>query len=144
MKNCRFLLCSFLAMFASLAHAQEKRAALSADQKAFLERYEAVRAGLAADDLGVAKKASAAIAAAPGVGSDAAKKISGAVSIEAAREAFKALSQQAVSVAEGQPGYYHAHCPMVPKQEGDWVQTSKKISNPYFGKAMATCGSIEQ
>lgn len=144
MKNYRALLCSFLTVFASLVHAEEKRAALSADQKAFLERYEAVRAGLAADDLGAAKKASAAIAAAPGATADAAKKISDAESIDAAREAFKALSKQAVSVAEGQPGYYHAHCPMVPKEEGDWVQTSKKISNPYFGKSMPRCGSIEQ
>jgi hypothetical protein len=144
MKNCRFLLCSFLAMFAPFAHAQEKRATLSPDQKTFLERYEAVRAGLAADDLGAARKASAGIIAGPDGAAEAAKKISAADSIEAAREAFKALSKQAVSVADGQPGYYHAHCPMVPKQEGDWVQTSKKISNPYFGKAMATCGSIEQ
>ena len=144
MKICRFLLCSFLTMFASFALAQEKRTALSADQKAFLERYEAVRAGLAADDLGAAKKASAGIIAGPAAAAEAAKNLSAAESIEAAREAFKALSKQAVSVTEGQPGYYHAHCPMVPKQEGDWVQTSKKISNPYFGKSMATCGSIEQ
>lgn len=144
MKNCRFLLCSLVAFFASFAHAQEKRTALSADQKTFLERYEAVRAGLAADDLGAARKASAAIVAAPGVNADAAKQISTADSIDAAREAFKALSKQAVAVAEDHPGYFHAHCPMVPKEEGDWVQTSKKISNPYFGRSMATCGSIEQ
>lgn len=26
----------------------------------------------------------------------------------------------------------------------DWVQTSEKISNPYAGKEMLTCGSIKK
>ena len=141
MKTCRFLLCSLVAFFASLAHAQEKRLALSDEQKTFLTQYEAVRAGLAADDLAATKKAAAAVTAGPAA--DSAKKIAAADSIAAAREAFKALSKQAVATAAGQSGYYHAHCPMVPNEEGDWAQTSKKISNPYFGKSMATCGSIE-
>jgi hypothetical protein len=141
MKTCRFLLCSFIAAFASFAHAQEKRAALSDEQKTFLSQYEAVRAGLAADDLTATKKAAAAVTAV--LATDSAKKIASADSITAAREAFKALSKQAVTTAAGQSGYYHAHCPMVPNDEGNWVQTSKKISNPYFGKSMATCGSIE-
>lgn len=141
MKNRRLLLCSLVAFFASFAHAQEKHTALSEEQKTFLTQYEAVRAGLAADDLAAAKKAAAAITASPAA--DSAKKIAAAESIGKAREAFKGLSKQAVTTAEGQAGYYHAHCPMVPNDEGDWVQTSKKISNPYFGKAMATCGSIE-
>ncbi len=141
MKTCRFLLCSLVAFFASLAHAEEKRAALSDEQKTFLAQYEAVRAGLAADDLAATKKAAGAITSGPA--SDSAKKVAAAESIAAARDAFKALSKQAVTTAAGQPGYYHAHCPMVPNDEGNWVQTSKKISNPYFGKSMATCGSIE-
>ncbi len=141
MKTCRFLLCSLVAFFASFAHAQEKRSALSDEQKTFLTQYEAVRAGLAADDLTAAKKAAVAITAGPAT--DSAKRIASADSIATAREAFKALSKQALTAAAGQSGYYHAHCPMVPNNEGNWVQTSKKISNPYFGKSMATCGSIE-
>lgn len=141
MKTCRFLFCSLVASFASLAHAQENRPALSDEQKTFLTQYEAVRAGLAADDLAATKKAATAVTAGPAV--DSAKKIAAAGSIAAAREAFKALSKQAVATAAGQSGYYHAHCPMVPNNEGDWVQTSKKISNPYFGKSIATCGNIE-
>lgn len=61
-----------------------------------------------------------------------------------AREVFKSFSKRAVHVAEGKPGYYLAHCPMVPNDEGNWVQVTKRISNPYMGKAMATCGSIEK
>lgn len=143
MKTCRFLLCSLLAVFASFAHAQEKRPALSAEQKSFLTHYEAIRAGLAADDLEATKKAATAAAVPSSPAVDAAKKIAAADSLESAREAFKPLSKAAVALAAGQPGYHHAHCPMVPRNEGDWVQTAKKISNPYFGKSMATCGSIE-
>lgn len=33
---------------------------------------------------------------------------------------------------------------MVEGGEGDWVQTTTKINNPYFGKAMLTCGSIKE
>lgn len=141
MKTCRLLLCSVIALIATFAHAQEKHTALSDEQKAFLTQYEAVRVGLSTDDLAAAKKAAAAITAGPAT--DSAKKIATADSIASARAAFKALSKQAVTTAAGQSGYYHAHCPMVPNDEGDWVQTSKKISNPYFGKSMATCGSIE-
>ncbi|MEO7411842.1 MAG: hypothetical protein ABIZ81_00675 [Opitutaceae bacterium] len=143
MKTGRFLLCSLFAMFASLSHAQEKGAPLPADQKAFLTRYEAVRAGLAADDLAATKKAASAIGATSSPHAVAAKKIAAADSLITAREGFKALSKHAVALISGQAGYYHAHCPMVPNNEGDWVQTSKMISNPYFGESMATCGSIE-
>lgn len=141
MKTCQFLFCSLVAFFASFAHAQEKRTALSDEQKTFLVQYEAVRAGLATDDLAATKKAAAAITT--GAAADSAKKLAAAGSLEKARDAFKALSKHAVATAAGQSGYYHAHCPMVPNNEGDWVQTAKKISNPYFGKSMATCGSIE-
>lgn len=144
MKTSRTLLCALFGLLASLAHADVKRAPLSAEQKTFLTHYEAIRAGLATDDLAAAKKAAAAATAAPSApATDAARKIATAESLAAAREAFKPLSKEAVALAAGQPGYFHVHCPMVPKAEGDWVQTSKRISNPYFGKSMATCGSIE-
>lgn len=142
MNYCRFLLGGLLALAASFTRADEKVAPLSAEQRAFLTHYEAVRAGLAADDLAATKKAASVLAAAP-TAAEAARKIASADSLAAAREAFKALSKHAVATSAGQSGYYHVHCPMVPKDEGDWVQTGKKISNPYFGKSMATCGSIE-
>lgn len=118
-----------------------------------LNQYEAVRVALASDDLAAAKKAATVVEkdlvvvakddtkAQPAA--DAAKKLAGADSLKTAREAFKALSKRAVHLAGSQKGYYVANCPMVKGGEGDWVQTSKQISNPYFGKAMLTCGSIK-
>ena len=142
------------ALLGTAARAHDKNAPLDNDQKQFLAQYELVRAALAADDLTTAKKAAAVVAAMPVIhhenGVDAppgyvqdARKFAAAESLKDAREVFKSFSRRAVHVAEGKPGYYVAHCPMVPNNEGDWIQTSKGIANPYFGKAMLGCGSIK-
>ena len=156
MKTIRNLtILAFAGLLTLAAQAHDKNAPLDNDQKQFLAQYELVRAALSADDLATAKKAAAVVAAMPVIhhenGVDAppgyvqdARKFAAAESLKEAREVFKSFSKRAVHVAEGKPGYYVAHCPMVPNEEGDWVQTTKKISNPYMGKAMATCGSIEK
>ncbi|MDP3073785.1 MAG: DUF3347 domain-containing protein [Opitutaceae bacterium] len=160
MKNIRLLLtlagCSLLG---TTVYAHDKSAPLNDDQKAFLSQYEAVRAALAADDLAATKKAAAAIPTQPKTPlkeplteeqqdrqakfAGLVKKIATADSLKTARAEFKALSKRAIHYAEGKEGYFVANCPMVEGGEGDWVQTSKKISNPYFGKSMLTCGSIK-
>ena len=154
MKSIRIL--QAIGLFALLgltAQAHDNSAPLTDAQKSFLSQYEAVRAALATDDLAAAKKAAAVVEkdlvvvaradskAQPGA--DAAKKLAGADSLKTAREAFKALSKRAVHLAGGQTGYYIANCPMVEDGGGDWVQLTTKINNPYFGKAMLTCGSIK-
>ena len=155
MKTIRILLVlGVAALLGSAARAHDKNAPLDNDQKQFLAQYELVRAALAADDLATAKKAAAVVAAMPVIhhenGVDAppgyvqdARKFASAESLKDAREVFKSFSKRAVHVAEGKPGYYVAHCPMVADNEGDWIQTSKEIANPYFGKAMLGCGSIK-
>lgn len=156
MKTIRILsILSLAGLFALAAKAHDKKAPLDNDQKQFLAQYELVRAALAADDLEGAMKAAAVVAAMPVIhhenGVDAppgyvqdARRFSPATDLKEAREIFKSFSKRAVHVAEGKPGYYVAHCPMVPNEEGNWVQITKQIGNPYMGKAMATCGSIEK
>ena len=156
MKTIRILSTLALAgLLVLAANAHDKNAPLDNDQKQFLAQYELVRAALAADDLGAAKKAAAVVAAMPVIhhenGIDAppgyvqdARKFAGADSLQAAREVFKSFSKRAVHVTANKSGYYVAHCPMVPNDEGDWVQTNRQISNPYLGKAMPTCGSIKK
>lgn len=109
-------------------------AALSDNDKQFLAGYEKVRAALAADDLSTAK------AAAKEIG-DEGSEITKAASLKDARAGFEKLSTRAKTIVAGQSGYYVAHCPMLKK---DWVQTSEKISNPYGGKEMVTCGDIQK
>jgi len=158
MKSLRYLVFALFALGAAVAQAHDKNAPLTDAQKLFLNQYESVRAALAADDLAAAKKAAQTIVAsaspeAPAKEGEAkheggyiaaAKSLSTADSLESARDAFKTVSKRAVHLAGNQKGFYHAHCPMVPNEEGDWVQTTKKISNPYMGKKMATCGTIEE
>lgn len=111
-----------------------KAADLGDGDKQFLATYEQVRAALAADDLAKAKAAAGQLGP-EGAGIATADKIA------PARTEFAKLSERAISLARGQSGYYVATCPMVKK---DWVQTSEKISNPYAGKEMLTCGSIKK
>jgi len=154
-----FLSLGLSALLGSAARAHDKNAPLNDEQKAFLSQYKAVRAALAADDLAVAKTAAAAILTESKIPSAeplppeqierqasfvaTVKKLVMADSLAAAREAFKLLSKRAIHYAEGKEGYYVANCPMVPNGEGNWVQISKSVSNPYFGKGMLTCGSTK-
>jgi hypothetical protein len=107
---------------------------LSDSEKEFLAAYEKARTALAADDLSGTKAVANDLGA---EGADLAKSNS----LKEARAVFEKLSDKAKQVAVGQPGYYVVHCPMLKKE---WVQTSEKISNPYYGKEMATCGEIKK
>jgi len=161
MKMIRVLLAiGCTALLGSAAHAHDKNAPLNDEQKTFLSQYESVRAALAADDLAATKKAAAALTTESKIppaepltpdqkDRQAAfvatvKKIATAGSLDSARDAFKQLSKRAVHYADGKPGYYVAHCPMVANNEGDWVQVTKAINNPYFGAKMLSCGSIKE
>jgi len=106
----------------------------SDNDRQFLAAYEKVRSALAGDDLGGAK------AAAGNLGDDGAA-LAKSSSLKEARAAFEKLSDRAKQLTAGQPGYYVVNCPMLKK---DWVQTSEKIGNPYYGKEMAGCGEIKK
>lgn len=69
--------------------------------------------------------------------------------IEHQREHFEMLSQEIYDLAKaneksGQKLYYD-HCPMYNnKKGGNWISETKTISNPYLGKKMTTCGSVQE
>lgn len=125
----RFLLVALLA-FAGRVFATE----LTPEEKDFLGKYESVRAALAADNLANAKKAA-------GEMGEQGKLLAQTESIITARKEFENLSAQAIKLAQSQPGFYVVNCPMLRK---DWVQTSPKISNPYAGASMLTCGVVKK
>jgi hypothetical protein len=62
-----------------------------------------------------------------------------------ARKAFKPLSDSLIKYLADhkvQSGSYNeAYCPMA---KASWLQTDKKISNPYLGKEMPGCGEIKR
>jgi hypothetical protein len=102
--------------------------------KQFLTAYEKIHVALANDDLATARSA------AKDLGEEGAT-IAHAASLKDARAPFEKLGEKAKQLAAGQPGFYVVTCPMLKK---DWVQTTEKIANPYYGKEMATCGEIKK
>ncbi|CAN5451656.1 hypothetical protein BH09BAC6_BH09BAC6_31240 [soil metagenome] len=72
-----------------------------------------------------------------------AKKISGTADLAAQRGYFAALSLDMYTLAKtislsAQP-IYKAYCPM---KQAYWLSNAPAINNPYYGKAMLTCGSV--
>ena len=107
---------------------------LSGSDKYFLRGYEKMRSALVADDLAKANEAAQEL-------TESGFQVARAETLGFARDEFTKLSKMAMKVAAGQAGYYVMHCPVLDK---DWVQTSKKVSNPYGGKEMITCGGIKK
>jgi len=64
------------------------------------------------------------------------------------REHFDMLSKDVYDIVKelgaGQT-LYQAHCPMYNNNKGaSWLTASKEINNPYMGKEMSTCGTIQE
>jgi hypothetical protein len=72
-----------------------------------------------------------------------AEALAKASALPAARKAFKSLSASLIEFRSKNPQLLKAcrqvHCPMA---DADWLQTEAVVSNPYYGKAMATCGEF--
>jgi hypothetical protein len=122
--------------------------------KSVYDNYLKIQATLAKDSLeGVPEKANAMAKAIKGdsmkmLSPDVAQQaeaLAGAKDLKAARKAFKPLSDSLIKyLADNkvQTGSYtEAYCPMA---EASWLQTGSKISNPYMGKEMPTCGDIKR
>src|SRR5260221_10053358 len=138
-----FLVVGFVLSLVRLSAADSM--SMKGDMKSeILSSYVKISAALAADDLAAAQTAAATVAEHAGM-SDSNKTIAPkanavakAKDIDAARDAFKALSAAVEPLAKGEKGYVVMNCPMM---HADWVQTSKEVKNPYYGKMMLTCGS---
>ncbi|WP_292008369.1 DUF3347 domain-containing protein [Chryseobacterium sp.] len=60
------------------------------------------------------------------------------------REAFQRLSANMIVLAKeyklsAQPVFVQ-HCPM---KNADWLSNEKQVVNPYYGKAMLSCGNVK-
>ena len=64
------------------------------------------------------------------------------------REHFELLSSDIydlVNAFGGGRALYLEHCPMYNNNKGaNWISETKKIANPYLGKAMLTCGIVKE
>lgn len=125
--------------------------AISADDRAVLAQYETIRAALADDDLRRARLAGEKLLKAidaPGVtpalakSKAHAKTLSDTFRIDAARSAFKDLSVAVIPICDGVEGFYVVTT--APITDGEWVQTTREISNPYLGRAMPAYGELRK
>ena len=67
--------------------------------------------------------------------------------IQEVRNAFQTLSNAMISLSYTYKPFdkeiFVQHCPMADSNKGaDWLSLSKEIKNPYFGKAMHSCGEV--
>lgn len=73
-----------------------------------------------------------------------AEHIKGVTETEHQREHFISLSKnmyEVMKVFKADVPVYYQHCPMANDGKGaDWLSLEQKISNPYMGKQMLTCG----
>ncbi len=73
-----------------------------------------------------------------------------AKTLEEAREAFRDLSQDVISLEKqfghaGKATYYLLFCSMAFANKGAyWLQENKETRNPFFGKSMLKCGKIKK
>lgn len=104
--------------------------------------YMDAATALADDDLDKAKASLSALAKeSTGEMKALAQAAADTGDIAATRERFKALSVVATGM-ELPADYAVAYCPMY-KGISKWVQKKKDtLANPYYGKAMLTCGSF--
>ena len=69
-----------------------------------------------------------------------AQTLAQAKDLATARAAFKPLSETLIkAIGNNHGAYVEVYCPMA---KAHWLQKGTSISNPYFGAAMSTCGSI--
>lgn len=107
--------------------------------------YEGVRVALSSDKFAeVATHATALAAVAQSVGGAEAKKAADALvqakTIEDARKGFGELSVILLPKFQ-EAGIEGAHAFMCDMKKRPWMQRGDKPENPYYGKAMLTCGS---
>ncbi|MEO7274568.1 MAG: DUF3347 domain-containing protein [Vicinamibacterales bacterium] len=129
------------------------RVEASEPMKAIVASYLDIQSQLVADKIDTVKAQARTIGAQAaklekggGAIVAAAAEVEKAADIKAVREAFGPLSAAVVDAAKADgwsdvSGLKLAYCPMV-KQT--WLQSGEAIQNPYFGKAMATCGEFRK
>lgn len=120
---------------------------------AVLDPYFRIQSQLAEDSQATTKSDAQAVAkAAETLGAAgqpivvAANDLAAAATLEAARDAFGKLSGAVIAYADSTKASVGDHvskvyCPMVKKR---WLQKGETVKNPYFGKGMQSCGTVEK
>ena len=120
---------------------------------AVLDPYFRIQSQLADDSNATTKADAQAVAkAAEALGAAgqpivaAASELASTATLDAARDAFGKLSVAVLAYADTTKTAVGGHvskvyCPMVKKR---WLQKGETVKNPYLGKEMQSCGTIEK
>lgn len=158
-------LATLVVVVAGVAYAGDAapRAAEPKPLDALLSTYEALRADLAVDKLDMIAKhakalqvsATSAAKTAPSAKPRLEAIVAAAKDLERkpvakpdeVRASFGELSRAVVALLVADPslakGRFVFECPMAQGYK-KWVQTSDKLSNPYMGKSMPSCGAASK
>ncbi len=124
------LLNSYFEIKDALVESQADSAAMQADN------FIAVLNNLNAEDISKDQKESLL---------NSAKQIAASKEIKEQREYFSDFSKSMIKLAKskdlGTEKIYHQYCPM---KKADWLSKTLDIKNPYYGKAMLTCGKVTE
>ncbi len=122
---------------------------LSDTDRRALDDYEQIRAALATDDPIAAKRAAAKMVAdltpadpkapAPPL-LEPATGVADALALDTQRQRFEVLSNRVVPLVSGVDGYYIMRSDL--PNTVPWVQRSKDVDNPFFGKVMHGVGEL--
>ena len=127
-------------------------AALMEPVKSVYDHYLKIQADLAGDSLtGVADEGNAIAKAVQGDSmkmlpdevATQAEAVAKAADLKAARATFKPLSDSLIkylAAHNAKDAYVQVYCPMA---HASWLQKDKTVNNPYYGKAMSSCGVIK-
>jgi hypothetical protein len=145
------LLLALVATSACAPGAKETPKSGSAMPSSIIDPYLSIHDALAVDSLdGVRQNAGEIATAATALGAPAMKidtaavQLAAAGDLEAARDRYGVLSDAIVTYMKGlgikaPEGVRTAYCPMAQKP---WLQRGDTLANPYYGKAMPTCGEF--
>jgi hypothetical protein len=140
-----------LATTACVPGAKDTPKSGSAMPASIIDPYLTIHDALAVDSIeGVRQNAGEIATAATALGAPAMKidtaavQLAAAGDLEAARDRFGALSEAITTYMTGlgltaPDGVRTAYCPMV---HHPWLQRGDTLANPYYGKAMPTCGDF--
>jgi Cu(I)/Ag(I) efflux system membrane fusion protein len=144
---------SSVLIVAMVGCASTASAAESEEMKAVVAAYLDIQGQLVADKLDTVKTQARTIGEQAGKMGKAGEGLRSAVpaleqaaDIKSARDAFGPLSEAVIAAARAD-GWANvsalklAYCPMAKRS---WLQSAEAIQNPYYGKAMATCGEFRK
>jgi Protein of unknown function (DUF3347) len=145
------LLAVVVAFLANNTGRAADHSALTAPVKSVYGDYLKIQASLANDSLtGVAENAEAIekvvqgdAKSLPASVATGAGTLAKATNLKSSRAAFKSLSDSLIKYLadhQAKDAYVEVYCPMA---RASWLQANRKVNNPYFGQAMATCGEIQ-